>query len=272
MPLDRQHKNVDYRPCEVEHRYGKNVHILNNPYLLSVLTEFCSSKTTLPLLNTHIEILYSHLLTEAINCLFPRETVTVETRMKKLVKEGVFEGDVVARQSKVVCVNLARAGSLPTHVCFNILNYLLNPELLRQDHFYLNRKTNAQGMVVGVDVSGSKIGGDQDGAFVIFADPMGATGGSLSHCIGHYKEKVAGKAKKYIALNLIITPEYVKRMQKDHQDLQIFALRLDRGLSSKKVLESVPGTFPDEEIGLSNIQYIVPGAGGVGEILNNSFV
>ena len=32
------------------------------------------------------------------------------------------------------------------------------------------------------------------------------------------------------------------------------------------------GTFPEEEKGLTDKQYIVPGAGGVGEILNNAFV
>ena len=32
------------------------------------------------------------------------------------------------------------------------------------------------------------------------------------------------------------------------------------------------GTFWDKEKGLNEYQYIVPGAGGLGEILNNAFV
>jgi uracil phosphoribosyltransferase len=38
------------------------------------------------------------------------------------------------------------------------------------------------------------------------------------------------------------------------------------------VLSTVPGTFWDEERGLDERHYIVPGAGGVGEILNNAWV
>ena len=68
-----------------------------------------------------------------------------------------------------------------------------------------------------------------------FPDPMGATGGSISYCIDHYKNKVEGKAKKYIALHLMVTPEYIKRMKTDHPDVEIFTLRLDRGLSSQEV-------------------------------------
>jgi hypothetical protein len=52
----------------------------------------------------------------------------------------------------------------------------------------------------------------------------------------------------------------------------IYALRLDRGLSSASVLSTVPGTHWDDERGLDEHQYIVPGAGGVGEILNNAWV
>jgi uracil phosphoribosyltransferase len=38
------------------------------------------------------------------------------------------------------------------------------------------------------------------------------------------------------------------------------------------VLRTEPGTHWDEERGLNDIQYIVPGAGGVGEILNNAWL
>ena len=46
----------------------------------------------------------------------------------------------------------------------------------------------------------------------------------------------------------------------------------EKGLSPSKVLSTVPGTHWDEEKGLDEHQYIVPGAGGVGEILNNAWV
>ena len=73
-------------------------------------------------------------------------------------------------------------------------------------------------------------------------------------------------------MHLIVTPEYIKRIKKDHPDVKIFALRLDRGLSEDSVLASIPGHLWDKERGLTDNHYIVPGAGGVGEILNNSFV
>ena len=101
---------------------------------------------------------------------------------------------------------------------------------------------------------------------------MGATGGSLCEVINYYKKKVKGKAKKYITMNLVITPEYIRRMQKEHPDVEVFSLRLDRGLSSKKVLNSIPGTYFKDEKGLNEVQYIVPGLGGVGEIMNNCYV
>ena len=41
---------------------------------------------------------------------------------------------------------------------------------------------------------------------------------------------------------------------------------------TKKALDAVPGTFWDEERGLNDQHYIVPGGGGFGEILNNAYV
>jgi hypothetical protein len=52
----------------------------------------------------------------------------------------------------------------------------------------------------------------------------------------------------------------------------VYALRLDRGLSPAEVLETVPGERWSEEKGLTDHHYIVPGGGGLGEIMNNSFV
>jgi uracil phosphoribosyltransferase len=101
---------------------------------------------------------------------------------------------------------------------------------------------------------------------------MGATGSSLSTALSMYKNKVPGTMRKVIAVNLIITPEYVRRLTSDHPDAIIFALRLDRGMSPPEVLSSMPGTFPDLERGLDDKQYIVPGAGGMGEVMNNAYV
>lgn len=271
MP-DCQYQDTSFTPNQVDTKYGENVHILSDPYSLSMLAKLGSPEVVQPQLNTYVENLYNFLLRNVLNSLVPVEKVKLDTRMIEHVKEGAYEGDSFKKDQKFISVNLARAGIFPSHICFEELHHLFNFEGIRQDHFYINRKVDDSGQVVGVDVSGSKIGGPQKGAIVLFPDPMGATGGSLSHCISHYKENVEGTALKYVAMHLIVTPEYIKRMQKDHPDVEIFAVRLDRGLSSDEILKTIPGTKIDEERGLTDNQYIVPGAGGVGEVLNNSFV
>jgi len=37
-------------------------------------------------------------------------------------------------------------------------------------------------------------------------------------------------------------------------------------------LRTIPGTHPEGEFGLDERQYIVPGAGGLGEVINNVYV
>jgi len=258
---------MKFRLSEINHKYGENVHILSNPLSETLLTKFSKQGIIQPELNHLLHKMYFILLDAVVGYSFPQVQTKVTTRMERELSANTLE-----YEQKVVLVDLARAGIFPSHLCFEILNYILNPEGLRQDHFYVNRKTDENDQVIGVDVSGSKIGGPVEDAIVLLPDPMGATGGSLSFAIDHYKNSVEGVAKKYVAMHLIITPEYIKRMTKDHPEVEIYALRVDRGMSSQKALDAIPGEFADEEKGLSDIQYIIPGAGGVGEILNNSFV
>ena len=101
---------------------------------------------------------------------------------------------------------------------------------------------------------------------------MGATGSSLVSALDHYKTRLEGTPGRCIAMHLIVTPEYLRNVLKAHPETVVYALRLDRGLSPEDVLATVPGTRWDDERGLDDHQYIVPGAGGVGEILNNAWV
>ncbi|HEX8952279.1 MAG TPA: uracil phosphoribosyltransferase, partial [Polyangia bacterium] len=57
-----------------------------------------------------------------------------------------------------------------------------------------------------------------------------------------------------------------------HPEVIVYALRLDRGLSPAEVLQTMPGERWAEERGLTDKHYIVPGGGGLGEVMNNSFV
>ena len=52
----------------------------------------------------------------------------------------------------------------------------------------------------------------------------------------------------------------------------VYAVRLDRGMSPPEVFDTVPGTLWEKERGLDERQYIIPGGGGFGEIMNNAYV
>ncbi len=136
----------------------------------------------------------------------------------------------------------------------------------------MQRATDDQGRVTGVETAGSKIGGPVAGATVIVPDPMGATGSSIADVLGVYRDLAGGPPRQMVAAHLIVTPEYLRRVRADFPDAAIYTLRLDRGLSSERALAATPGTLPDEERGLDDIDYIVPGAGGLGELINNAFV
>jgi uracil phosphoribosyltransferase len=101
---------------------------------------------------------------------------------------------------------------------------------------------------------------------------MGATGTTIDTVLGHYRENVPGKPERVIALNMIITPEYIRHLRAEWPQTIIYAYRLDRGLSPDDVLAAVPGEQIERERGLNEHGYIVPGGGGFGEIMNNSFV
>lgn len=271
MARDFQHQKLNFHPSEIEHLYGKNVHIVSSPLMLSLLAKLGSPDTHQPQINNLVEMLYSHLIDHVIDTVFPRKKTASKTRMFDSHPEAVYEGEIIDPETPVVSVDLARAGTFPSHLCYNKLNYLMNPCLVRQDHFYVARVSDDSGKVTGVNVSGSKIGGGVDKSIVLFPDPMGATGSTIVQAYEHYKNNVGGKPLQMVALHLIITPEYLEKVTKACPDLHIFALRLDRGLSSQKVLDEVPGKNWELEQGLNNHQYIVPGAGGLGEILNNSY-
>ena len=115
-------------------------------------------------------------------------------------------------------------------------------------------------------------GGDVENAFLLFPDPMGATGSSLAKAIELYKSQIPGTPRRIVNVHLIVTPEYLRCMTREHPDVVIYAVRLDRGLSPPDVLATVPGTRWDEERGLDDHQYIVPGGGGFGELMNNAYV
>ncbi len=269
---DRSYQEVQYRLSEIEHRYGTNVHILANPFLLGQLATLCAKETRQPDVNRLVRLLYEDLVRAVLNAEFPRRQVAVPTRMIDSSPQAIFEGEVIDRHVRAVTVNIARAGALPSQVAYDLLNETLEPSLVRQDHIVMSRMLGAKEEVVGAGIGGMKIGGDVDGAYLLFPDPMGATGSTLSMALDTYKRKVPGRPRRIVNIHLIVTPEYLRRMAADHPDAMVYAIRLDRGLSPPEVLDTVPGTHWERERGLDEHQYIVPGGGGFGEIMNNAYV
>jgi uracil phosphoribosyltransferase len=269
---DHAYDHIPFRAAEIEHRYGDNVHVLADPLALTLLARLCSKATFQPDINRLVAALYDHLVRTIVNAEFPRRHITTPTRMVDSTPHGVFHGETVDSEVRAVTVNIARAGTVPSQVTYDLLNGLLDPRLVRQDHFVMARVLDEASKVVGARISGSKIGGDVDDAILLFPDPMGATGGSICTALEAYREQVVGKPRKIICAHLIVTPEYLRRVTGQHPDAIVYALRLDRGLSPADVFDTVPGTHWDRERGLDDRQYIVPGGGGFGELMNNAYV
>ncbi len=254
------------------HHYGPQFHLINNVFLESLLTRLCLNQTKQPEINRLVEKLYHGLIEAAVNRLFRKEIKSYSTRMSELHPGVQLTAQGFSQETKAVSVNLARAGTFPSHICYDFLHTILPPENLRQDHIFAARMTDNAHQVTGTHLGSFKIGGSVENSFVIFPDPMGATGGTLASAIDYYEEQIQGPAENFIALHLVVTPEYLKKVLNHSKRIQVFAIRVDRGLSPAEVLKSPLGLYWDQEKGLNDNQYIVPGAGGLGELLNNLFV
>ncbi|MDP9151997.1 MAG: uracil phosphoribosyltransferase [Myxococcota bacterium] len=261
-----------YRPPEIDHHYGPNVHLLDDPLSWTLLARLCARDTQQPEVGRLVRTLYERLAHAVVAAEFPRARMDVPTRMVISSPQAVVRSTGIAAQTKAVTVGIARAGTLPSQVVYDLLNDLLDPSCVRQDHLFMSRATDAQGHVTGATWHDAKIGREVDGRVVLFPDPMGATGTSLKSALEHYNTRLQGKPGRCIAMPLIVTPEYLRNILSAYPTTLIYALRVDRGTSTDDVLATVPGARWDEERGLDDHQYIVPGAGGVGEILNNAWV
>jgi uracil phosphoribosyltransferase len=262
---------VDVSGGELRHGYGEHVHLLHDPLALTWLARVCHPACVQPEVNRIISLLYRGLVREVINREFPRRSVHSETRMREHTPRGYYEGVIIDPSTEVTTVDIARAGILPSMVCFEALCEILDPTRVRQDHLMMNRLVDERAQVTGAGLFGRKIAGPVAGRFLLFPDPMGATGGSLTEAIKFYLRELDGHPRHVYALNLIVTPEFIRRMTDEFPGLvSIYAYRLDRGLSDADVLAEPPGKFWERERGLTDHQYIVPGAGGMGEIMNNA--
>ncbi len=253
------------------HLYGPNVHLLHDPVAELQLARLCQPAATQPHFNTIIRSLYQRMMQVVLGEQVVWEDAVAPTRMTP--SAGVPLHYATPRSStRIVCVDVARAGMIPASVCFDEACSVLDPDNVRCDHIMMSRQTDESQHVTHSAVGGMRIGGDVVDRLVLLPDPMGATGTSLSTTISIYKEQVEGPAQRFVAMHLIITPEYIRRVLRDHPDTQIYAWRLDRGMSAPQVLATMPGTHAEEESGLDAHDYIVPGGGGFGELINNAWI
>jgi len=255
----------------LEHRYGDNVHILTDPWSRTCLMRLSSPESSGLMFHRLLDSAFRRILVAATEHL-PRLTYDVATRMAPTEPRAILREEYLDPDQRVVVVDVARGGMIPSHIFQLQLLELLPDDAIRVDHIYMQRVTDDSGHVAGVETSGSKIGGSVDGAVVIIPDPMAATGASMAEVIDLYASRLEGTPAKIIVCHLIVTPEYLRKIQSLPHDVTICAMRVDRGLSDPEVLDTVPGTHWERERGLDDHDYIVPGAGGLGELINNAFV
>lgn len=257
------------RPPEIRHAWGAQVHLLDDPVAFSLLARLGHPDTRQPEVGRLVRRLYEALAWATLAAELPRVDVDVPTRMAATSPDAAYRGPAVDRRTRAVSVAIHRAGTVPSQIVYETLNEVLDPAGVRQDHVVMSRRTDPEGRVTGVSFEGSKAGGDIDERFVLLPDPMGATGSSMSAAMAHYR--AAGAPARLVAMHLIVTPEYLRRLRAEHPDAVVYAYRYDRGLSPPEALAGPPGSH-DAERGLDERQYIVPGAGGLGELLNNAWV
>jgi len=252
------------------HRYGDDVRICDDPFLSTLLVRIGSPQTGTAEIPNLVRTAYRRLLQDVLAAEFPRTSQHHATRMTAQEPRAFVDGDMLCRETRLVICSVIRAGMLPAQACYEAAIEVLPPENVRLDVLNMSRVTDDDGQVTGVRLDGSKIGGEVDGAVVLIPDPMGATGGTVCRTVDVYQER--GNPHAIAAMHLMVTPEAVQRLTGAHPGVRLYACRLDRGLSSEAALQAVPGERADEERGLNDVQYIVPGAGGMGELLTNSWV
>jgi uracil phosphoribosyltransferase len=256
---------------EIEHGYGRNVHILADSFLLTMLARIGNPEINQREIRPLLRTIYQRLLAEAVAGEFPTIASRTPTRMAATTEHGYYDGPIVDPDTQVAVACLVRAGVLPSEICYESLVQVLEPEGVRLDFLSMSRQLDNEGRVVGSDESGLKIGGPVRERILLIPDPMGATGGTVHRVLEIYKELGLGPAGKVIVLPMIATPEFIRATTELHPEVVIYTARLDRGLSPEHVLAQAPGTCAGE-VGLNEQQYIVPGAGGLGEVLTNSWV
>lgn len=245
------------------HKYPKKVTIFDDPILNALLARASVPETDGIQTGLLVEEIFRKMAGDFVAEQFPTTEAKFTTRM-----DAKLTTTVIDPTTEAICVNVIRAGDEPSLATYRYLGAIISHKSLHRDHVVMSRTTNDQHEVTGAHRSAFKPSGPVNDKILVITDPMGATGGSATDVITMYKQ--LGKPSKIVVVFMIVTPECIKKITEAHPDVLIYAGRLDRGLSDPDVLDEVPGTKWDRERGLNDKSYIVPGAGGVGETMNNS--
>ncbi len=254
----------------LQHRYGPDVVVPDDPFLLTLLARIGAQDTGIEQVPGLVRLAYERLAAEAMAREFPHHEQRVATRMAASEPRAFTQGRHLCTRTPLVICAVIRAGILPSQTCYELAGSVLPAANVRLDFVNMSRTLDEQQQVTGVRLDGTKIGGAVDGAVIFIPDPMGATGGTVARTVEIYRG--LGTPRSMVALHLMVTPEAILRLRDAAPGVKIYAGRVDRGLSPPDVLATVPGTHIERERGLSDVQYIVPGAGGMGELLTNSWV
>ena len=266
-----------FRATEVPHHYGANVHLLDDPLAWTLLARLCSADTKQPQLGRLVRMLYERLAQVVkVAAELPRARIDVPTRMAATSPSAVVRGLAVDDATKVVTVGIARAGTMPSQIVYDLLNEVLDPAGVRQDHLFRSRQVDEKGKVIGATGHDAKIGRDIGGRTVLFPDPMGATARlALQRRSTHYKTRLEGTPRRCITMHLIVTPEYIRNVLRDHPETIIYAWRP----RSRIELAGGAGHRAGDALGQGEGArrapvHIVPGERAVSgsELLNNAWV
>src|SRR5271166_4592384 len=95
---------------EIEHRYGDNVHLLDDPLAWTLLARLCARETQQPEVGRLVRFLYELLAHAVVAAELPRARLAVPTRMVTSSPQAVVRSIGVAQHTRVVSVGIARAG------------------------------------------------------------------------------------------------------------------------------------------------------------------
>src|SRR5512137_422161 len=111
--------------------------------MLDLLAKLAARETEQPTVNNLVVDIYRGLSRVVLNAEFPRRVVEVPTSMIENTPEGVWRYQILDPETRAVTVNIARAGAVPSHTVYGLLNTVLVPQLVRQDHIIMSRMLGA---------------------------------------------------------------------------------------------------------------------------------